>query len=117
MRPFPLPFEALKKKFYQLLVNSMYSLSNGAKTEDVIRGIVGTVAANEVVGVLKGINQQIASAGPKFFQDDVVSALVNAERQAVYALAMGQDVGTAALAGAAGGGGGAVGAGHSRARA
>ena len=88
----------------QLVANALIGLAKGSKPEDIIRGIVGSIAANEVAGVLKGINQQIAGAGPQFFKDDVVSALVNAERQAVYALATGQDVGTAALAGAAGGG-------------
>jgi len=88
----------------QLATNALFDIAQGKSSQDVIRGIVGTVAANEVVGVLKGINQQIAGVGPQFFKDDVVSALANAERQAVYALATNQDVGTAALAGAAGGG-------------
>lgn len=87
----------------QVLVNAAYGLSNGGKPEDIVRGIIGSIAANQVPGILKELNQQISSAAPQLFEPTVKAALINAERQAVNALATGQDVGRAALAGVAGG--------------
>ena len=87
----------------QIAVNATTQILNGVPIQDVVRGIVGSVAANQVVGALKDINTQIAAAGPNVIKPEVVAALSNAERQAANAVITKQDVGSAALAGAAGG--------------
>jgi hypothetical protein len=102
----PLAFAAMTSGLslpQSLIVNSMWTLSNGGNAEDVIRSMVGSIAADKITGVLKDLNSTIASAGPDVIKPEVSAALVNAERQAVNALALGQDVGKAALAGAGGG--------------
>jgi hypothetical protein len=87
----------------QVAANAVLGLAQGKSPQDIIRGIVGTIAADQIVDVLKNVNVQIASAGLNSINQEVISALANAERQAVYAVFTKQDIGTAALAGAAGG--------------
>jgi len=87
----------------KIAASSAVQLANGAKTEDVIRNAVGTVAAYQVPEVLKNINKEIASFAPNTVQDTVKSAIVNAENQAVFALITKQDVAANAIAGAVGG--------------
>jgi hypothetical protein len=102
----PLAFAAMTAGLslpQQIVVNSMYSLSRGASAQDIVRSIVGAVAADQVAGALKDINTQIAAAGPNAIKPEVVAALSNAERQAVNAVFTKQDIGAAALAGAGGG--------------
>jgi hypothetical protein len=87
----------------QIAFNAAFSVINGASATDVIRGVVGAVAADQVVDVLKDVNSQISAAGPNAIKPEIASALANAERQAVNAAILKQDIGKAALAGAAGG--------------
>ena len=87
----------------QVAINAVVGVAQGASAQDIVRSIVGSIAADKVGDVLKDVNAQIAGAGPSAIKPEISAALINAERQAVNALARGQDVGQAALAGAAGG--------------
>jgi len=85
------------------IINASIQAMNGASAQDIVRGIAGSIAADQIVGALKDINTQIAGAGPDVIKPEVVAALSNAERQAANALITKQDIGAAALAGAGGG--------------
>jgi hypothetical protein len=87
----------------EAIVSASLGIIQGKSPEDIVKGIVGSVAANEVSGALKSVNAEIVKAGPNVVAPEVASALVNAERQVVSAAITGQDIGKAALAGAAGG--------------
>jgi len=100
----------------QIIVNALLSAAQGAKPDDIIRGIVATVGANAITNGIPGIesskvipeqiakvNEAVAKLGPGVVSPTVISGLVNAERQAVAALITKQDVGQNAIAGAVGG--------------
>jgi len=87
----------------QMIAQSVYSLAQGAKPEDVVKNIVASVAADKVPGFLKDVNKTIVNSVPELVKPTVKSALVNAQRQATAALITKQDIGQAALAGAVGG--------------
>lgn len=100
----------------QIGVNAALQIAQGAKAADVVRNVVGTVAANSLTQGIPGIesskiipktlnevNKAIANIAPNTISPTVASALINAERQAVAALITKQDVGQNAIAGAIGG--------------
>ena len=100
----------------QVGINAAAQLASGAPPEDVVRNITATVAANSLTAGIPGvesskiipktlneINKNIANLFPNTVSPTTVSALINAERQAVAALITGQDVGQNAIAGAVGG--------------
>lgn len=77
-------------------LSSALAIANGAKPEDAIRAGLGSVVANQVPEYLKSVNALIPN-------DAAYAGVVNAERQATYALLTKQDPKQAALAGLAGG--------------
>lgn len=100
----------------QIGANAALQIAQGAKPADVVRNVVGTVAANSLTQGIPGIesskiipktlnevNKAIANIAPDIVNSTVGSALINAERQAVAALITKQDVGQNAIAGAIGG--------------
>ena len=100
----------------QIGVNAALQLANDANPADIVRNVVGTIAANSLTYGIPGvessniipktlneINTTIANLAPNAVSPTVASALINAERQAVAALITKQDVAQNALAGAVGG--------------
>jgi hypothetical protein len=81
---------------YQIGINATAALVQGAKPEDVLKSIVGTVAASQVPDVLKAVkatsSNEVLNAG-----------IENAFKQATYAQVTGQDVAKSGAAGFVGG--------------
>jgi len=100
----------------QLAATAALQLAQGAAPPDIIRNLVATVAANSLTYGIPGvesskvipetiseINKKIANLAPNAVSPTTVSALINAERQALAAVITKQDVGLNAIAGAVGG--------------
>lgn len=100
----------------QIGINGALQVAKGENPADVVRNVVGTVAANSLTQGIPGIesskiipktlnelNKAIENIAPDIVNSTVGSALINAERQAVAALITKQDVGQNAIAGAIGG--------------
>jgi hypothetical protein len=90
----------------QLAVSAASSYAQGAKGEDIIRGIVGTIAANQLgpltdgkatgIGVVDDFNKAVQAIG----NPELQSAIFNAARQGVYATVTEQDIAKNMAAGA-----------------
>lgn len=100
----------------QIIANALLQLGSGANPSDIVRNVAATVAANSLTNGIPGIeaskaipnqlnklNVAIAELAPGVIQPTAISALINAERQAVAAAITKQDIVQNAIAGAAGG--------------
>jgi hypothetical protein len=93
----------------QIAFNAAYSYMQGAKPEDIVRGAVGSLVANQFkpleagqttgVGVIDDFNKTIQAIGSPELQ----SAIFNGVRQGVYATATEQDIAKNMAAGAVAG--------------
>lgn len=93
----------------QIAFNAAYSYMQGAKPEDIVRGAVGSLVANQFkpleagqttgVGVIDDFNKTIQTIGSPELQ----SAIFNGVRQGVYATATEQDIAKNMAAGAVAG--------------
>jgi hypothetical protein len=93
----------------QLAVTAANSYVQGAKGEDIIRGIVGTIAANQLgpleagkttgVGVIDDFNKAVQAIG----NPELQSAIFNAARQGTYATITEQNIAKNMAAGAVAG--------------
>jgi hypothetical protein len=93
----------------QLAVSAASSYAQGAKGEDIIRGIVGTIAANQFgpltdgkttgIGVVDDFNKAVQAIGSPELQ----SAIFNAARQGTYATITEQNIAKNMAAGAVAG--------------
>jgi len=93
----------------QLAVSAASSYAQGAKGEDIIRGIVGTIAANQFgpltdgkttgIGVVDDFNKAVQAIG----NPELQSAIFNAARQGTYATITEQNIAKNMAAGAVAG--------------
>ena len=93
----------------QLAVSAASSYAQGAKGEDIIRGIVGTIAANQLgpltdgkttgIGVVDDFNKAVQAIG----NPELQSAIFNAARQGTYATITEQNIAKNMAAGAVAG--------------
>jgi len=79
----------------QLAISAAMTIARGGNVQDVIKSAVGSLAANELSGFVKGLEN--------ITDPTVKTALANSVSAATKALATGGDVGQALVAGAAGG--------------
>jgi len=79
----------------QLAISAAMTIARGGNVQDVIKSAVGSLAANELSGFVKGLEN--------ITDPTVKTALANSVSMATKALATGGDVGQALIAGAAGG--------------